>query len=143
MASILLKKEHNGSRAGTVISVPFSQGLNLIAAGIGERLEDLRPKPDAPIVDIGSLKNQIRDLSYQIKQRDAQIAKHVDTATEQTADLNEAKKTIQAKDAELAAVKADLNALLTGKAEEKPAEKTVEKAADKPADPKAADAKKK
>lgn len=35
MSSILLKKDHNGQKAGTVISVPFLVGKELLKKGIG------------------------------------------------------------------------------------------------------------
>jgi hypothetical protein len=39
MSSILLHKEHDGHKAGDVISVSFANGKVLIASGVGEYLD--------------------------------------------------------------------------------------------------------
>lgn len=46
MSSIRLKKEYDGNKAGSVVSVSFIQGRELIAKGIGEYAST----PPAPIV---------------------------------------------------------------------------------------------
>ncbi len=49
MASILLKKDYNDQKAGTVISVPFGVGKVLIRDGIGVRAAeaDVKASPHA------------------------------------------------------------------------------------------------
>lgn len=36
MSSVLLKQDHDGKKAGTVVSVPFGVGQSMVAGGIGE-----------------------------------------------------------------------------------------------------------
>jgi hypothetical protein len=63
MSSIRLKKERDGQKPGTVISVPFGTGQQLIADGIGERLSVVPvPTAEMDLQTIAATRDRIKNI---------------------------------------------------------------------------------
>ncbi len=73
MSSIVLLKDHEGTKKGTTISVPFHKGLNLISQGIGEYL-DKSSQVKAEPSESELLRKQNDNLRKQLEDTQLQLA---------------------------------------------------------------------